>query len=290
MRQEADMTRESDDGTRATAGSLAGTTVFITGASRGIGLAIAERVARDGANVAIVAKTVTPHPKLPGTIHEAARLVEEAGGVPLPLAVDIRDEAAVEAAVAATVERFGGIDVCINNAGAIFLAGTLETPMKRFDLVHQLNARGAFLVSRACLPHLLEAANPHILSLSPPLTLDPRWYAPHLAYTMSKMGMSLGVLGLAAEFRGRVAVNALWPRTTIDTAAVRNLLGGEPLAQRSRTPAIMADAARAILGRSPADCSGNFFLDEDVLRAEGVTDFEVYAVTPGGPLQTDLFV
>lgn len=284
------MEREVHDGGRRETAGLAGKTVFITGASRGIGLAIAVRAARDGANVAIVAKTVTPHPKLPGTIHEAARLVEEAGGVPLPLAADIRDEAAVEAAVAATVERFGGIDVCVNNAGAIFLAGTLETPMKRFDLVHQLNARGAFLVSRTCLPHLLEAANPHILSLSPPLTLDPRWYAPHLAYTMSKMGMSLGVLGLAEEFRGRVAVNALWPRTTIDTAAVRNLLGGEPLAQRSRTPAIMADAARAILVRPHAACSGNFFLDEDVLRAEGVTEFEAYALTPGGPLQTDLFV
>jgi len=270
--------------------SLDGRVVIITGASRGIGLAIALAAARDGANVVIAAKTVDAHPKLPGTIHEAARAVEQAGGRALPLAVDIRDEGAVDGAVAAAVDRFGGIDVCINNAGAIFLAGTLETPVKRFDLVHQINARGAFVVSRACLPHLLKSANPHVLSISPPLSLDAHWYARHLAYTMSKMGMSLAVLGLAEEFRGRVAVNALWPRTTIDTAAVRNLLGGEPLARRSRTPAIMGDAARAILLRPQAGCTGRFFLDEEVLREEGITDFEPYAVTPGGPLQTDLFV
>lgn len=270
-------------------GALAGTTLLVTGSSRGIGLAIALAAARAGAAVAIVAKTESAHPKLPGTIHDAAAAVEAAGGRALALACDIRDEAAVERAVAATAERFGGIDACVNNAGAIFLAGTLDTPVKRSDLLHQVNARGAYVVARACLPHLLRAPRPHILSICPPLSLDPRWYAPHPAYTLSKMGMSLTVLALAAEFRGRVAVNALWPRTTIDTAAVRNLLGGEPLARRSRTPAIMGDAALAILRRPVAE-SGGFHLDEDVLRAEGVTDFSPYAVTPGGPLQDDLFV
>jgi citronellol/citronellal dehydrogenase len=272
------------------AADLIAKTVFVTGASRGIGLAIALAVARCGANVVIAAKTAAPHPKLPGTIHDAARQVEEAGGRALAVALDIRDDSAVEGAVAAAVERFGGIDACVNNAGAIFLAPTLDTPVKRFDLVHQVNARGAFVVTRACLPHLLKSANPHVLSICPPLSLEPRWYAPHLAYTLSKMGMSLGVLGLAEEFRGRVAVNALWPRTTIDTAAVRNLLGGEPLARQSRLPAIMGDAAVAILTRPRGACSGRFLLDEEVLREEGVTDFELYAVTPGGPLQTDLFV
>lgn len=270
-------------------GALAGTTLLVTGSSRGIGLAIALAAARAGAAVAIVAKTESAHPKLPGTIHDAAAAVEAAGGRALALACDIRDEAAVERAVAATAERFGGIDACVNNAGAIFLAGTLDTPVKRSDLLHQVNARGAYVVARACLPHLLRAPRPHILSICPPLSLDPRWYAPHPAYTLSKMGMSLTVLALAAEFRGRVAVNALWPRTTIDTAAVRNLLGGEPLARRSRTPAIMGDAALAILRRPVAE-SGGFHLDEDVLRAEGITDFSSYAVTPGGPLQDDLFV
>lgn len=272
------------------AADLTAKTVFVTGASRGIGLAIALAVARCGANVVIAAKTAAPHPKLPGTIHDAARQVEEAGGRALAVALDIRDDSAVEGAVAAAVERFGGIDACVNNAGAIFLAPTLDTPVKRFDLVHQVNARGAFVVTRACLPHLLKSANPHVLSICPPLSLEPRWYAPHLAYTLSKMGMSLGVLGLAEEFRGRVAVNALWPRTTIDTAAVRNLLGGEPLARQSRLPAIMGDAAVAILTRAHAGCTGRFLLDEEVLRDEGVTDFEPYAVTPGGPLHTDLFV
>jgi len=278
-----------DDTPTPRAGERAGTTLLVTGSSRGIGLAIALAAARAGAAVAIVAKTESPHPKLPGTIHDAAAAVEAAGGRALALACDIRDEAAVERAVAATAERFGGIDACVNNAGAIFLAGTLDTPVKRSDLLHQVNARGAYVVARACLPHLLRAPRPHILSICPPLSLDPRWYAPHPAYTLSKMGMSLTVLALAAEFRGRVAVNALWPRTTIDTAAVRNLLGGEPLARRSRTPAIMGDAALAILRRPVAE-SGGFHLDEDVLRAEGVTDFSPYAVTPGGPLQDDLFV
>lgn len=278
-----------DDTPTPRGGTLAGTTVLVTGSSRGIGLAIALAAARAGAAVAIVAKTESAHPKLPGTIHDAAAAVEAAGGRALAVACDIRDEAAVERAVAATAERFGGIDACVNNAGAIFLAGTLDTPVKRFDLLHQVNARGAYVVARACLPHLLRAPRPHILSICPPLSLDPRWYAPHPAYTLSKMGMSLTVLALAAEFRGRVAVNALWPRTTIDTAAVRNLLGGEPLSRRSRTPAIMGDAALAILRRPVAE-SGGFHLDEDVLRAEGVTDFSPYAVTPGGPLQDDLFV
>lgn len=278
-----------DDTPTPRGGTLAGTTVLVTGSSRGIGLAIALAAARAGAAVAIVAKTESAHPKLPGTIHDAAAAVEAAGGRALAVACDIRDEAAVERAVAATAERFGGIDACVNNAGAIFLAGTLDTPVKRSDLLHQVNARGAYVVARACLPHLLRAPRPHILSICPPLSLDPRWYAPHPAYTLSKMGMSLTVLALAAEFRGRVAVNALWPRTTIDTAAVRNLLGGEPLARRSRTPAIMGDAALAILRRPVAE-SGGFHLDEDVLRAEGVTDFSPYAVTPGGPLQDDLFV
>lgn len=278
-----------DDTPTPRGGTLAGTTVLVTGSSRGIGLAIALAAARAGAAVAIVAKTESAHPKLPGTIHDAAAAVEAAGGRALAVACDIRDEAAVERAVAATAERFGGIDACVNNAGAIFLAGTLDTPVKRSDLLHQVNARGAYVVARACLPHLLRAPRPHILSICPPLSLDPRWYAPHPAYTLSKMGMSLTVLALAAEFRGRVAVNALWPRTTIDTAAVRNLLGGEPLSRRSRTPAIMGDAALAILRRPVAE-SGGFHLDEDVLRAEGVTDFSPYAVTPGGPLQDDLFV
>ena len=278
-----------DTHTPTGAGGLAGKTILVTGSSRGIGLAIALAAARDGANVAILAKTETPHPRLPGTIHDAAAAVEAAGGRALAVPCDIRDEAAVERAVTAAVERFGGIDACVNNAGAISLAGTLDTPVKRFDLLHQVNARGSFVVARACLPHLLRAPRPHILSICPPLSLDPRWYAPHPAYTLSKMGMSLTVLALAAEFRGRVAVNALWPRTTIDTAAVRNLLGGEPLARRSRTPAIMGDAALAIL-RRPITDSGGFFLDEEVLRAEGIADFSPYAVTPGESLQDDLFV
>jgi len=271
--------------------TLAGKTLFITGASRGIGLAIALRAARDGANIVVAAKTAEPHPKLEGTIYTAAEEIEAAGGAALPLVVDIRDDDVVDAAVAQAVERFGGIDVCVNNASAIFLAGTLETPMKRFDLMHQVNARGTYTTSRACLPHLLKAENPHILNISPPLQMEERWFAPHVAYTMAKFGMSLCVLGMAGEFRSQgVAVNALWPRTTIATAAVRNLLGGEEMVQASRKPEIMGDAAHAILTRNARECTGNFFVDDDVLREAGVTDLEHYAVTPGAKLMPDFFV
>jgi citronellol/citronellal dehydrogenase len=269
--------------------TLAGKTLFISGASRGIGKAIGLRAARDGANVVIAAKTTEPHPKLPGTIYTAAEEIEAAGGKALPLAVDIRDEAAVKAAVEQAVAKFGGIDVLVNNASAISLSGTLETPMKRYDLMHQINTRGTYLCSQVCLPHLLKAKNPHILNLSPPLTMKPEWFGAHVAYTMAKYGMSMCVLGMAAEFKGRVAVNALWPRTMIATSAVINLLGGEESAKHSRKPEIMADAAYAIL-RKGADCTGNFFIDDEVLRGEGVTDFSQYACVPGETLTTDLFV
>lgn len=269
---------------------LSDKTLFITGASRGIGLAIALRAARDGANIVIAAKTTEPHPKLPGTIYSAAEEVETAGGKALPLMVDIRDEDRVEAAVAEAVERFGGIDVCVNNASAIFLAGTLQTPVKRFDLMNGVNARGTYVTSRACLPYLLKAQNPHILNISPPLNLDPKWFRGHVAYTMAKYGMSMCVLGMAEEFRGKVGVNALWPRTAIATAAVENLLGGKQMVEASRKPEIMADAAYAILTRPAATCGGNFFIDDEVLAEEGVTDFEQYAVTPGVPLVPDFFL
>lgn len=265
-------------------------TLFITGASRGIGLAIGLRAARDGANVVIAAKTTEPHPKLPGTIYTAAEEIEKAGGRALACVVDVRDEAAVEAAVQKTVETFGGIDILVNNASAISLTGTLETPMKRYDLMHGINTRGTFLCSQKCLPHLLKASNPHILNLAPPLAMQERWFSGHVAYTMAKYGMSMCVLGMAGEFRGRVGVNALWPRTVIDTSAVRNLLGGEAVASGGRTPEIMADAAHAILTRSAAECTGNFFIDEELLRAEGVTDFEKYAVVPGAELIEDFFL
>lgn len=269
---------------------LRGKTLFITGASRGIGKAIALRAARDGANIVIAAKTAEPHPKLPGTIYSAAEEVEAAGGQALPLVVDIRDEDRVDEAVAEAVERFGGIDACINNASAIFLAGTRQTPMKRFDLMHQVNARGTYVTSRACLPHLLKADNGHILNISPPLNLDPKWFKNHVAYTMAKYGMSLCVLGMAEEFRGKVGVNALWPRTSIATAAVANLLGGDDMMKASRKPSIMADAAHAILCRPAAECGGNFFIDDAVLAEEGVEDFDAYAVTPGVPLVPDFFL
>ncbi|MBZ0271711.1 NAD(P)-dependent oxidoreductase [bacterium] len=265
-------------------------TVVISGASRGIGLAIGLACAADGANVAILAKTDTPHPRLPGTIHTAAREIEDAGGKALALVCDIRFEDHVASAVKRTVETFGGIDVLVNNASAIFLAGTLQTPMKRYDLMHQINARGTYVCSQACLPHLLEAANPHILNISPPLNMETRWFAPHVAYTMAKFGMSMCVLGMAGEFAGKVGVNALWPRTIIATAAVQNLLGGDDVVARGRWPAVMGDAARAILARDAKTCNGNFFVDEDVLRAEGVTDFEKYAVTPGAELMEDYFI
>lgn len=269
--------------------SLKGRTLFITGASRGIGLAIALRAARDGANIAIAAKTATPHAKLEGTIYSAAEAVEAAGGRALAIQTDIRDEAQVQAAVDATLARFGGMDICINNASAIALTGTLATDMKRFDLMQSVNGRGTFLVSRLCLPHLLRSPNPHILTLAPPIDLDPKWFAPHLAYTMAKYAMSLVTLGLAEEFRGRVAVNALWPRTTIATAAIRNIVGGEEMMRRSRKPEIMADAAHFILTK-PVDFSGHFLIDEDVLSSHGVTNLDRYNYSGSVDLQPDLFV
>ncbi len=271
--------------------TLAGKTLFITGASRGIGKAIALRAARDGANIVIAAKTTEAHPKLPGTIYSAAEEVERAGGKALALVVDVRSEEQIQAAVAQTVARFGGLDILVNNASAISLTGTLSTPMKRFDLMHQINTRGTFACSQACLPQLLKAQNPHILNLSPPLNLAPHWFGPHVAYTMAKYGMSMCVLGMADEFRGEgVAVNALWPRTAIATAAVQNLLGGEEAIRGCRTPEIMADAAYAILTRPSRSCTGNFFIDEDLLRETGVTDFSPYAVDPAAPLLPDFFL
>jgi citronellol/citronellal dehydrogenase len=271
--------------------TLAGKTLFITGASRGIGKAIALRAARDGANVVIAAKTTEPHPKLPGTIFSAAEEIERAGGKALPLAVDIRDEAQVVAAVAKAVETFGGIDILVNNASAISLTGTLDTPMKRFDLMHGVNARGTFLCTQACLPHLLKAANPHILNISPPLSMDPQWFGPHVAYTMAKYGMSMCVLGMAEEFKSEgVAVNALWPRTMISTAAVQNLLGGDFAMRGSRTPEIVADAAHVILTKPSREFTGQFALVEDVLQAAGVTDFSPYQSVPDDELLPDLFI
>ena len=271
--------------------SLAGKTLFITGASRGIGLAIALRAARDGANIAVAAKTATPHPKLPGTIYTAAAEIERAGGRALPLTVDVRDEAAVAAAVRQCAEAFGGIVICVNNASAINLAPTERIEMRRYDLIQQINTRGTFLTTRACLPYLREAANPHVLTLSPPLNLQPQWFAPHLAYSLSKYGMSLCMLGLAEEYRAAgIACNALWPRTTIATAAVEFALGGAPMLRRSRTPEIVADAAHVILNRPSRECTGNFFIDDDVLYAAGVRDFSRYSVEPGGELLADLFI
>lgn len=253
-------------------------TLFITGASRGIGLAIAMRAAADGANVVIAAKTTVPHPKLPGTIHTAAAEIERAGGKALAIKTDIREEDQVEAAVAAAVERFGGIDILVNNASAINLTGTLDTPMKRFDLMHQINTRGTFLCTQKCVPHLAKSANPHVLMISPPLhsTLSPRWFAPHVAYTMAKYGMSLCVLGMAEEFRPQgIAVNALWPRTAIDTEAIR-LIAGHEARKRSRRPEIMADAAHWIMSQPSRKITGRFYLDDEVLRGAGVTDFSRY--------------
>jgi citronellol/citronellal dehydrogenase len=270
--------------------SLAGKTVVVTGASRGIGRAIALRAARDGANVAILAKTEAPHPTLPGTIHSVAAEVETSGGRALPLAVDVRDERAIESAVAQVAERFGGVDVLVNNAGAIRLTGTLDTPVSRFDLMWAVNARATFACSRACLPHLLRAENPHVLALCPPLSLDPRWLAPHAPYTLSKYGMSLLVLGMAAEFAGRgVAFNGLWPRTVIATAALA-MLGGRVPPESCRSPEIVADAAHAIVTRESRACTGRLLLDEEVLREEGAADFSAYAVDPAADLLPDLFV
>ena len=270
--------------------SLHGKTIFISGASRGIGLAIGLRAARDGANVVVAAKTTEPHPKLPGTIYSAAQEIEAAGGKALPLMVDIREESQVLAAVAKTVETFGGIDILINNASAISLTGTLETPMKRYDLMHQINTRGTYLCSQTCLPHLKKAKNPHILNLSPPLNMTAHWFKNHVAYTMAKYGMSMCVLGMAAEFADEgVAVNALWPRTAIATAAI-NMIGGPAMMAGCRTVDIMADAAHLILTRDSRNCTGNFFLDEDLLREAGTTDFERYSVTPGATLIPDFFL
>ncbi len=269
--------------------SLRDKTLFITGASRGIGKAIALRAAADGANVVIAAKTAEPHPKLPGTIYSAAEEIEAAGGKALPLIVDVRFEEQVTAAVAKAVETFGGIDILVNNASAISLTGTTSTPMKRYDLMHHVNTRGTFLCSQACIPHLAKAANPHVLNLSPPLNMDAKWFSSHVAYTMAKFGMSMCVLGMAAEFRGKVAFNALWPRTTIATAAIA-MVGGEAMMKRSRTPQIMADAAHAVLVRPFAECTGNFFIDDEVLAQGGVTDLDHYAVDPSATLSPDFFI
>jgi len=269
--------------------TLKGKTLFITGASRGIGLAIALRAARDGANVVIAAKSDVPNPKLPGTIHSAAAAVDAAGGKGLAIKCDIREESKVRAAVETTIARFGGVDVLVNNASAIWLRGALDTPMKRFDLMNQVNARGSFLCAQACLPHLLKAANPHILTLAPPPSLAPKWWGPHTGYTLAKMGMSFVTLGLAAEFGAQgVAINALWPRTIIATDAL-NMIPGIDLT-RCRKPEIMADAAHALLVRPAAGFSGQFLLDDDVLRAAGVSDFAPYAVDPTQSPLPDLFL
>ena len=271
--------------------SLAGKTLFITGASRGIGLAIALRAARDGANVAVASKTTAPDPRLPGTIHSAVEQIHAAGGRGLACPCDVRFEEQIQAAVQRTVETFGGIDIVVNNASALFLSGTLDTPAKRFDLIHAVNVRGTFLTSQACLPHLKQAANPHILNLAPPLNFEARWFAPHLAYSLSKFGMSLCVLGMAEEFRSAgIAVNALWPRTAIATAAVRNLLGGDDSVRRCRKPEIVADAAHTIVTRSSREYTGHFLLDEEVLRDSGIQDLSSYAVDSTAELLPDFFV
>lgn len=266
-------------------------TAIITGATRGIGKAIALRLAKEGANIVIAAKSVEENPKLGGTIFTAAAEIEAAGGKALAIQCDIRFEEQIQNVVDKTVERFGGIDILINNASAISLTPTEKTEPKRFDLMHDINVRGTFMMTKACIPHLRKSANPHILTLSPPVSLDPKWFANHVAYTLTKFNMSMMTIGWAAEFKkDKIAANALWPRTTIDTAAVRNLLGGEMLANMSRTPEILADAAYYILRQPSTDCTGNLFIDEQVLAKEGITDLDKYAVVPGGKLYTDLFV
>ena len=270
--------------------SLQGKTLFITGASRGIGLAIALRAAREGANVAVAAKTETPHPKLPGTIHSAAQEIEKAGGRALPLVVDVRDEAAVKTAIDKTAEHFGSLDIVVNNASAINLTPVADTDMRRFDLMHQINTRGTFMVSKYAIPHLLKAQNPHILMLSPPLDMKEKWFAGRTGYSIAKFGMSLVVLGLAGEQRGKIGVNALWPRTTIATAAVKNLLGGDKLMSMSRTPDILADAAALIFQKPAKSFTGNFLIDDTFLVGEGVTDFDQYRVDPSQALAPDFFV
>jgi len=270
--------------------SLAGKTLFITGASRGIGLAIALRAAREGANIVVAAKTAEAHPKLEGTIFTAADEIEKAGGKALPLQVDIREDAAVEAAIARATQHFGGLDIVVNNASAINLAPVAALDMKRFDLMHQINARGTYLVSKCALPHLAKAANPHILMLSPPLDMKTKWFAGHTGYSMAKFGMSLVVLGLAGETKGRIGVNALWPRTTIATAAVKNILGGDALMRTSRTPDILADAAAMIFAKDAKTFTGNFLIDDTFMAAEGVTNFDHYRADPTQPLTPDFFV
>lgn len=266
-----------------------GKTIFITGASRGIGKSIGLRLAREGANIIVAAKTAKPHPKLPGTIYTAAEEMEKAGGKALPVVVDVREQQKVQDAVNQAVKTFGGIDICINNASAIQLTSTLETDMKRYDLMHQINTRGTFLVSQTCIPHLLKAENPHVLNISPPLSMETRWFAPHVAYTMAKYGMSMCVLGMSGEFKGRIAFNALWPRTAIATAAVQ-MLGGEEMMRQSRKPEIMADAVFHVLSKDFKNYTGQFLIDEEVLQAEGVNDFDVYAYAPGEKLMPDFFL
>jgi len=275
----------------ATMPTLKDKVLFITGASRGIGKAIALRAARDGANIAIIGKTIAPHPKLPGTIYTAAEEIRQAGGNALPCGVDIRDEAQVAAAVAKTVETFGGVDVLVNNASAISLTGTLTTPLKRYDLMQSVNARGTFACSQACIPHLKRSSNPHILTNAPPLNMEARWFAPHVAYTIAKFGMSMCVLGMAEELKADgIAVNALWPRTVIATAAVQNLLGGDEAIRGSRKPEIMADAAYVILTKPSREFTGNFCIDEEVLRREGVASFAKYLSVPGAEPIPDVFL
>jgi citronellol/citronellal dehydrogenase len=269
--------------------SLKGKTLFITGASRGIGLAIALKAAADGANIAVAAKTVEPHSKLEGTIHTAAAEIAKAGGRALPIAVDVRDEASVQAGLDETADKFGGIDIVVNNASAIQLTPVAATDMRRYDLMQQINARGTFMVSKFAIPYLTRRENPHILMLSPPLDMAEKWFAPHTAYSMAKFGMSLVVLGLAGELRGKVAVNALWPRTTIATAAIKNLLGGDAMMRRSRKPEIIAEAAYRIF-QKPKSFTGNFLIDDSFLASEGIHDFDRYRADPSQPLQVDFFV
>jgi len=269
--------------------TLKNKTALITGCTRGIGLAIGERFAADGANIVVIGKTTEPHPKLEGTLFTAAEAIERAGGKALPLACDIRDPEAVAEAVGKAVETFGGIDIVVNNASAISPTPTAQTPVKRWDLMHEVNARGTFVVTQACLPHLAKAENPHILAMSPPLDMREKWFAPHVAYTSSKFGMSMCILGWAGEFRGRIAANALWPRTAIATAAISNVLGNEQALSRCRKPQILADAAYRIVTK-PVSFTGNFIIDDTFLLNEGVTDLEQYSVEPGSPLLPDFFV
>ena len=271
--------------------SLKGKTLFITGSSRGIGLAIGKEAAKDGANVVIIAKTTEPHPKLEGTIFTAAEEIEAAGGKALPIAVDVRDEGAVKAAVEKAVETFGGIDILVNNASTVQLTNTEQTTLKRWDLMQNINLRGTFICTQACLPYLKKSDNPHIMTISPPLNMDAKWFKDCLAYSVSKYGMSMCVLGMSAEFKPQgIAVNALWPKSTIATAAIQNLLGGDEMMRRSRTTDIVAEAATAIFKRDSKTCTGNFFIDEDVMREEGVTDFTKYAIDPEAELAPDLYM